>query len=98
MLHYKNLQLYLSLGLKLKKVHRVLEFDQSSWLGQYNNFNTQRRMNAKNALEKDFLKLMNNSVYGSSIQYGVTRTVSLIGLFSEFWRDLGIFPEFGKPV
>ena len=49
-------------------------------------------MNAKNAFEKEFFKLMNNSVYGSSIQYGVTRTVSLIGLFSEFWRDLWDFP------
>ena len=97
-LHYRDLQHYLSLGLKLKKVHNVLEFDQSPWLGQYINFNTEKRMNAKNAFEKDFLKLVNNSVYGSSIQYEVTRTVSLIGLFSEFWRDLGIFPEFGKPV
>ena len=55
-------------------------------------------MNAKNAFEKEFFKVMNNSVYGSSIQYGVTRTISLIGLFSEFWRDLGFLPEFGKPV
>ena len=45
-LHYINLQLYLSLGLKLKRVHRVLEFDQSPWLAQYINFNTQKRMNA----------------------------------------------------
>ena len=55
-LHYRNLQLYLSLGLRLKKMHRVLEFDQSPWLGQYVNFNTQKRMGAKNAFEKNFLK------------------------------------------
>ena len=67
-LHHRNLQLYLTLGLKLKKVHRALEFDQSPWLAQYINFSTEKRMNAKNAFEKDFFKLMNNSVYGKTCE------------------------------
>jgi len=67
-LHYKKLQLYLDLGLKLKKVHGVLEFNQSFWLKEYIDFNRQTRTKAKKSFRKDFFKVMINSVFGKTIE------------------------------
>ena len=67
-LHYRNLQLCLSLGMKLIIIHRVLKFKQFDWLTKNIVCNTEKRSNAVNSFEKDFLKLRINSVYGKTME------------------------------
>ena len=67
-LHYRNLKYYLKMGLKLTKIHKILEFQQSRWLKPYIDFNTSKRQVAKSSFEKDLFKLMNNSVFGKTCE------------------------------
>ena len=67
-IHIRSLKQVLNHRLILKKVHRVIQFNQEAWLKPYIDMNTELRKQAKNDSEKDFLKLMNNSVFGKTME------------------------------
>jgi hypothetical protein len=66
--HVRNLKLYMDLGMKLTRVHRAVTFNQSKWLSDYIAYNTKMRSASKNTFEKNFSKLMNNSIYGKTME------------------------------
>ena len=66
--HIYSLKQALNHGLKFKKIHRIIEFNQEAWLKPYINMNTELRKLARNDFEKDLFKLMNNSVFGKTME------------------------------
>ena len=72
-----NVSYYLSKGLVLEKIHKVLRYRQAAWLRPYIELNTILRTKAKNEFEKDFFKLMNNAVYGHVLDERVNHDIVL---------------------
>ena len=81
-MHIRALKQALNHGLVLRKVHRVIKFNQEAWLKPYIDMNTKLRREAKIDFEKDFFKLMNNSVFGEKIMENVIkhRDIELVAI------------------
>ena len=95
-IHYKNLIQCLRLGMKLKKIHRGIKFTEAAFLKPYIDKNTSLRASAKNNFEKDFFKLMNNSVFGKTMENIRNRVnVKLVDSGEQF-KKLAAKPNYGS--
>ena len=97
-IHIEALNQALQHGLRLDRIHRAIEFDQSPWLKTYIDFNTQLRMAATNDFEKDFFKLMNNSAFGKTMEnIREHRNIKLVTTEDKYLRTV-MYPNFKSGV
>ena len=66
--HFATLKFYLEMGMEITRIHRVIGFKQKVLFGGFIDFNSEKRANATNTFTKDLYKLMNNSLYGKTIE------------------------------
>ena len=87
--HWRALKLYLELGLRITKVHRVVSYVEKPWMRKYIELNEGKRRHARNAFEKDFFKLGNNSVFGKQMENVRNRFRPLVWVTSadEFLKE-----------
>ena len=90
--HYRNLKFYMQQGMQLRRIHRVIAFRQTAWLAPYINFNTERRQEAKCSFERDFFKLLNNSMFGKTMENLRQRTdVNIVSQVIQAERQISKF-------
>ena len=92
--HYKTLMQYLNLGMELKKIHRGIKFVECDFLKPYIDMNTNLRTQAKNNFEKDFFKLMNNSVFGKTMENIRNRVNIKLTTTGEHFKKLTAKPNY----
>ena len=93
-LHYRNLKLYLELGLHLVKIHRAIRFKQRNWMAPYVRFNIAQRQKATSSFESTLFKLFNNAIFGKTVENLKKRRVVKLVTDAQAFENLSSKPTF----